>query len=110
MVSAFVIPTCLEYKKTLVATLDPKEVNQAKLLNRYNDLLSKLLGESDKLSELRTKAKSFGEEELHEQATFYRNEVMTAMLDTRTVADALEVLTDDKLWPFPKYSEMLFLK
>jgi len=110
MVSAFVVPTCLEYKRTLLATIDTKDEHQAKLLTRYSTLISQLLGEVEKLTVLRQKAKSFHEEELHEQATFYRKEVMTAMLDTRVFADALEVLTDDKLWPFPKYSEMLFLK
>jgi glutamine synthetase len=110
MVSAFIVPTCLEYKRTLLATIDTKDEHQNRLLTKYSGLISSLLGEIEKLTVLRQKAKSFSEEELHEQATFYRNQVMSAMIDTRVFVDSLEVLTDDKIWPFPKYSEMLFLK
>ena len=36
--------------------------------------------------------------------------VMPAMDDVREVADRLEKLVADDLWPLPKYSEMLFIK
>ena len=36
--------------------------------------------------------------------------VVPAMEDTREVADRLEGIVADDLWPLPKYSEMLFIK
>jgi glutamine synthetase len=39
-----------------------------------------------------------------------RDEVITAMDGVRTVADKLERIVADDLWPLPKYSEMLFIK
>ncbi len=46
----------------------------------------------------------------HAQATFYRQDVMDAMAKTRTACDQLESVVQDQLWPFPKYSEMLFMR
>jgi len=43
-------------------------------------------------------------------ATYMRDTVVPAMEDVRQVADRLEKLVADDLWPLPKYSEMLFIK
>lgn len=43
--------------------------------------------------------------------SFYmRDEVIPAMEAVRAVADRLEGIVADDLWPLPKYSEMLFIK
>ncbi|HXM87600.1 MAG TPA: glutamine synthetase III, partial [Solirubrobacteraceae bacterium] len=44
------------------------------------------------------------------EAIYMRDVVISAMDDTREVADRLEKLVADDLWPLPKYSEMLFIK
>ena len=36
--------------------------------------------------------------------------VFAGMGEVRTVADKLETLVADDLWPLPKYSEMLFIR
>jgi glutamine synthetase len=43
-------------------------------------------------------------------AVYIRDTVIPAMDDVRDVADRLEKLIADDLWPLPKYSEMLFIK
>lgn len=45
-----------------------------------------------------------------EQARFMRNKIIPAMDRVREVADALEGLVDDALWPLPTYQEMLFIR
>jgi glutamine synthetase len=45
-----------------------------------------------------------------ELAKYMHGTVFAAMSDVRTVADKLEKLVADDLWPLPKYSEMLFIK
>jgi len=110
MTQAHVLPAVLEYKKTLIGTLDEKEAIQKQYLEKYNSLISKLLVNLENLKNNKTKAKKFHEEELFEQATFYRNDVYDSMVTLRAVVDEFETLVDDKLWPFPKYSEILFLK
>jgi glutamine synthetase len=44
------------------------------------------------------------------EAVYMRDTVIGAMEDVRDVADRLEKLVADDLWPLPKYSEMLFIK
>jgi len=110
MVQAYVLPAALEYKKTVVTTMDEKDPSQKKYLDHYAKLIGSLLVALENLKTVKTKAKAFHEEHPFEQATFYRNDVYDAMSALRTVSDELETLVDDKLWPFPKYSELLFLK
>jgi glutamine synthetase len=45
-----------------------------------------------------------------ELARWMRDTVVPAMDATRDVADRLERIVADDLWPLPKYSEMLFIK
>jgi glutamine synthetase len=47
--------------------------------------------------------------ELLDEAKYFKNEVIPAMLAVRSYADALEAVVDDGLWPLPKYREMLFV-
>ncbi|MFZ4755715.1 MAG: glutamine synthetase III [Miltoncostaeaceae bacterium] len=43
-------------------------------------------------------------------AVYMRDKVLTAMIAVREIADALEGLVADDMWPLPKYQEMLFVK
>ena len=43
-------------------------------------------------------------------AIYARDEQLAKMHDVRVVADKLERIVADDLWPLPKYSEMLFIK
>jgi glutamine synthetase len=43
-------------------------------------------------------------------AKYVHDRVVPAMEDLREVADRLEKVVADDLWPLPKYSEMLFIK
>ncbi len=45
-----------------------------------------------------------------EHAEYIRDTVVPAMDGVRAVADKLEKLVADDLWPLPKYSEILFIK
>jgi glutamine synthetase len=39
-----------------------------------------------------------------------QQQVLPAMAATREIADKLERIVPDDLWPLPKYSEILFIK
>ena len=45
-----------------------------------------------------------------DHAKHYRDEVLPAMLEVRNVADTLETIVADDLWPLPTYREMLFIR
>jgi glutamine synthetase type III len=48
--------------------------------------------------------------EILQHAEYMRDTVIPAMNDVRAIADGLEKLIADDLWPLPKYEEMLFIK
>jgi glutamine synthetase len=45
-----------------------------------------------------------------DEAKYMRDSVIPAMLAVRVIADKLEKIVADDLWPLPKYEEMLFIK
>jgi glutamine synthetase len=45
-----------------------------------------------------------------DHAKHYRDEVIPAMIGVRKVADQLEAIISDDIWPLPTYQEMLFIK
>ena len=47
---------------------------------------------------------------LVDHARHYRDNVIGSMIAVRRVADTLETLVSDDLWPLPTYQEMLFIK
>jgi len=49
-------------------------------------------------------------DELQEKALYYNRKVLPYFDVIRYHTDKLELLVDDKLWPLPKYRELLFLK
>ncbi len=44
----------------------------------------------------------------HHQGEAFRDKVIPAMVAVRKLADSMEGVVEDKLWPLPKYREMLF--
>jgi glutamine synthetase len=59
---------------------------------------------------LESKNDTPGELEGLEWAKYIRNEVIPAMDGVREVADRLERIVAEDLWPLPRYSEILFIK
>jgi glutamine synthetase len=111
MLRSHVLPAAFEFRGKLAQFVDPKEQRQVDHLNHVSKLVSDLIAAIEQQATVQQKAKEFdSEEHAHEQATYYRNEVMNAMAESRRISDLLEKVIDDKLWPFPKYSELLFLK
>ena len=43
-----------------------------------------------------------------DEAAYYKDNVLPAMQELRTVADELEMLVGKKYWPFPAYGDLLF--
>jgi glutamine synthetase len=48
--------------------------------------------------------------EVLDEAKYVQTQVVPAMAAARDVADRLERIVPDDLWPLPKYSEILFIK
>jgi glutamine synthetase len=73
------------------------------------DLLDRLIERTFALEDVNQYPDGIDEEGL-DLAIYARDRQLTAMHEVRVVADRLERIVTDDLWPLPKYSEMLFIK
>ncbi len=92
------------------ATLDEADDNPG--VQRLKDELSGLLDEFvENVFALETANRDHPEDvDLLGEAKYVQETVLPAMNDARAVADRLERIVPDDLWPLPKYSEILFIK
>jgi glutamine synthetase len=77
------------------------------LINAMDSLVEEFIFAIDKLDEAND---AHPDVEGIKHAEYMRDVVIPAMNDVREVADRLEKVVADDLWPLPKYSEMLFIK
>jgi glutamine synthetase len=92
------------------ATLD--EADGSAGVERLKDELGGLLDEFvETLFALETANREHPEEgSVLDEAKYVQSSVVPAMADVRAVADRLERIVPDDLWPLPKYAEILFIK
>ncbi|MCK9627907.1 MAG: glutamine synthetase III [Bacteroidales bacterium] len=113
-----IIPTAIKFQNTLIdnvrgikelfeedeyKTMSERQLITIRKISGYIEILRK---ETKELIEARKVANQI--EECEEKAVLYSNTVLPIMTSIRTVADKLEMLVDDELWPLPKYRELLF--
>jgi len=73
--------------------------------------LTQLVTDLEKsVAKLEAAAAHHGGGDLLAEAKHFQSEVLPAMLAVREVADKLETVVADDLWPLPTYREMLFIK
>lgn len=116
IVNEMIIPAAFKYQGTLAESiealadvLEDDEVlgEQKAALKDLASSIVKLRKSVTALSHLSEKAE--GLEDVGEKATFFAYEILPQMEAIRTVADYLEGIVADDVWPLPKYREMLFL-
>lgn len=103
-----ILPVALEYQKLCARSLEKvqdtigsKSPRQKQALKFLNELIEKALEQASILKEAKCKCTL--------SATKYLALVEPKMHDLRKSVDELETLVDDKIWPLPKYRELLFL-
>lgn len=112
MASKEIIPAVMNYTKDLADTvLKVKEAGadasvQTDLLKEVSGHLTAMKNALVKLQE--EEAKAAGMPEGKDQAFYYKDVVRSAMEALRAPADALEMLVDKKVWPFPTYADLMF--
>ena len=111
-----IVPAVTKYQNILFeningqAAIGIKGGNKAQkeLLDKISLHLNKVLTEVDAMTEARKKAN--GISDISKQATAYCQKVKPFFDKIRYHADKLELYVDDKLWPLPKYRELLFAR
>ncbi|MBQ8326120.1 MAG: glutamine synthetase III [Lachnospiraceae bacterium] len=112
MASKQIIPAVVKYTKSLADTVNAvREAGadasaQIEILNDTSKHLSAMKAALKKLEEVDHTAAAM--EPGKEQAFYYKEVVTKAMDDLRAPADALEMIVDKEIWPFPTYGDLLF--
>jgi glutamine synthetase len=118
MVKGLIIPASIEYQKALVDLLSKKKACgfpdtslEEHFLNAISklsaDMLKKLTVLENAILESYT-ANLTEEKGILAQAAFYRDRILTVMLELRLIVDELETFVAKKYWPIPSYAELLY--
>lgn len=112
-----IVPAAIGYQNQLITNLSGLKalgVNgaaydaQTKMLHRITEHINIIIG---KVEDMRLTRKRLNEvEDARARAIGYCEEVKPFFDDIRYHADKLELITDDELWPLPKYRELLYIK
>jgi glutamine synthetase len=112
-----IVPAAIGYQNQLITNLSGLKalgINsaayaaQTKMLNLITEHINIIIG---KVEDMRLTRKRLNEvEDARERAIGYCEEVKPFFDDIRYHADKLELITDDELWPLPKYRELLYIK
>ncbi|HUE77717.1 MAG TPA: glutamine synthetase III [Longimicrobiales bacterium] len=111
--ATMVLPAAVRYLNDLLASaerakglgVEPRGVratieNLSALIDELRDVLDELIAANEEL----------GGDTVHEKARHMRDNIVPAMGKVRSVADRLEKVLPDDVWPLPTYREMLFVK
>lgn len=98
-----ILPAALEYRNHLM--MYPTTVSR-KLSREIANHVSVIEDSVRKMTEARKRANKITD--VRKRAIAYNRKVKPLFEEIRYHADKLELIIDDKLWPLPKYREMLF--
>src|SRR3954467_3300165 len=111
MAKTLIIPAATRYQTELatnVGALKAAGVTaDTTLLTKVSGLLTDL---NAAVAGLEKAAAHHGAASVFEEAKYFRDAILPAQLKVREVADQLEGLVADDIWPLPTYQEMLFIK
>ncbi len=112
-----VLPAAIEYQNILITNIRGlKEVGlnkssykaQLNLLEKMSEHIQHINDNVEAMIEARKTANN--EADTHKRAHLYCHEVKPYFDKIRYHADKLELIVEDKLWPLPKYRELLFMR
>ncbi|MCX8000538.1 MAG: hypothetical protein N3A69_16565, partial [Leptospiraceae bacterium] len=107
------LPAGLKFQNDLASTIQATKSVASVDLNPQIELLNKIVSLNNELKKkadfLANALEHEAEGDVLEHAKHFRDKVIPAMNDLRSVSDELEILMDDSYWPFPTYAEMLYI-
>ena len=112
MVKKQIMPAVMLYSGKLAETVrNVKEAGadasvQSGSLAEVTEKLGELKGALDKLEGDLKKVSAY--KEAKERAFWYKDCIISDMIELRAPADALEMMVDKSMWPIPTYGDMLF--
>lgn len=115
-----IVPVAIQYQnilmdnvKSLKELYDEKRYNELtigrlELIEEISHHISSIKQKVKEMIEARKKANKI--ESVRENAIAYSKDVFPYLDDIRSHIDKLELIIDDRLWPLPKYRELLFTR
>jgi glutamine synthetase len=112
-----ILPAAINYQNVLIENVrglkdlglgEDAYRSQLNLLKIVSKHIQEINDNVEAMIEARKRANNIGN--THKCAEMYCNEVKTYFDKIRYHADKLELIVDDKLYPLPKYRELLFLR
>jgi glutamine synthetase len=112
-----ILPAAVQYQNTLIENVKGlKDIGlgeasykaQKNLLEVISKHIQEVNDNVEAMIEARKKANNV--DDMHKRAAMYCNEVKTYFDKIRYHVDKLELMVDDKMWPLPKYRELLYLR
>jgi glutamine synthetase len=113
MARTMLLPAAVRYLNELATTVERGKIIGADLagvretMNEVNQLVAEF---RTALNELNKQNADLGGDTVHEKAFHMRDRVLPAMRAVRDVADKLEMVVAEDLWPIPTYRDILFVK
>jgi len=119
MARTMILPAALQYQTAVAESIismcqaipqdqRPDTSMHSAMVKDLFEKTSKLKFAIDQLESINNESEH-GSEDLLAHARFYRDKVIPAMDRVRSIADELELMVDDGLWPLPKFREMLYI-
>lgn len=117
MATNHILPAAVNYQNTLIENikglkeigLDPSaykaQLNLANVISRH---IQSINDNVEAMIEARKRANNT--EDMHKRAHMYCHEVKSYFDPIRYASDKLELIVDDKLWPLPKFRELLYMR
>ena len=114
MVNKQILPACIKYTGSLCEVINGKksvglEGGCELILAKKIDTLTNQLDGAVKDLESKLCGVSEHEESIFTLSRYYRDEIFASMGVLRAIADELEVIMPKTVWPFPTYSDLLFM-
>lgn len=108
-----ILPAAMQYMKDLADTACAKKSllgsisceTEETLVTKLSQLTGSLYKKTEALNQALIRVKDVSG--VADTAYYYKDTVFMAMQELRAVADELELLVDEKYWPFPTYGDLL---
>jgi glutamine synthetase len=113
MARTMILPAALRYQKEVGESIAAAKAAGASTpagLESFGTLVSTINELTREIGKLDKALSHHAEGEPFDHAKFTREHVFTALSSLREVADKLESIVADDLWPLPTYREMLFIR
>ena len=111
MARTMIFPAAIRYQNELASTCaNLKMLGYEFDMNTLDTMTSLVKSLQDAVNELESVIQESETDDLQAESRHCCDAVLPAMNKVRAVADKLEGLVADDLWPLPTYQEMLFIK